>query len=109
MPGRSEAMGLASICQPGHEAARSGAKFIDGSGGRDVKRAIIPVSPGEICRLFRQDKGSKMMTLRIPDPDAFGADDKEVPLRVHSHPVRHSIVGLALLFAKDASVCELHP
>ncbi len=99
-------MTLASIHQPGYKAARFGAKLVDGSCGRDVERAIIPVSPGEIRGLFRQDDGSKMMTLRIPNPDAFGADDEEVSLRVHPHPVWHPLVGLAWLFTEDAPVCE---
>src|SRR5213080_2157173 len=52
-----------------------GAQAIHRSGRGDVQRAVVSISPGEICRLFRNDDSAEVMALRVPHPNSVRAGD----------------------------------
>src|SRR6478736_3914879 len=59
-----------------HKTLRLHFETIYRSRGRDVQGAIVLVSPGQVCRLFRQHNRSEVIAFGIPNPNAFGSSDE---------------------------------
>src|ERR1700757_3388517 len=66
------------VSEVGDKAAGLGSQFVNGAGGGNVERCIVGIAPIQVSRLLGHLDGSKMMTLRIPNPNAFRASDIEV-------------------------------
>src|ERR1044072_9630011 len=76
----------------GHETSGLRRQAIDRSGCGDVKRTVVVVAPREVGRLFRHLDRPQMLTLRIPDPDAFRAGHKQISFIVNLDTVRNPFV-----------------
>ena len=77
---------------------------IDGRGRRDVKRAVVLVSPCEIGWLFGHFDCAQMVALRIPHPDTFWPRHIQISIVVNFDSVRNAFVRSSALHAKDSAV-----
>src|ERR1700690_2379754 len=98
-----ESMDHLLLLQIRNKPVRASRNSIDRSCRRYVKGGVIGVSPGMIGRLLGHDNRSQVMAGGIPNPYSPGANDIQISLVVDLHPVGHTFLRSARLFAKDAS------
>src|SRR5258708_6870531 len=87
-----------------HEALRLHLQAIHGSGGRNIERPVVLITPIQIRRLLWHHNGAKVVALRTPDPDAFRPGNKEVAILIHFDSVGHSVALPARFLAEDAAI-----
>src|SRR5947208_6921069 len=95
-----------SVVQVWHETLGLGAQAIHRSGRGDVQRAVVSISPGEICRLFRNDDSAEVMALRVPHPNSLRAGDVLIPLLVDLDAIRYAIIFSAGFLAEDPAIAQ---
>src|SRR6516165_10202745 len=72
----------------------------------DVKRVVLRVAPSQIRRLLGHDYGAKMISIRVPDPDALRSSHEEISLVVDFDAVWNALMLSSGLYPKNASGTE---
>ena len=77
---------------------------IDGRGRRDVESAVVRIAPSQVGRLFRHGDRAQMISVSIPDPNAFRACHEEIAFLIHFHAIGNAFVLLSMFVAEDAAI-----
>src|SRR5215475_1539881 len=72
----------------------------------DVKRVVLRIAPGQIRGLFRHDDRAKMISIRVPHPDAFWSRHEQVSLNVNFDAIRNALALSSGLFSENPSAAE---
>ena len=95
-----------SVTAIGHEAVGFGAQTIHRRRRRDVERAVVLVSPGQVGRLLRHLDRAQMVALRVPHPDTFGPGHKQISIVVNFDSVGDAFVRSAGFLAEDPAIAQ---
>src|SRR5439155_21453933 len=95
-----------SVVQVWHETLGLGAQAIHRSGRGDVQRAVVSISPGEICRLFRNDDSAEVMAWRVPHPNCLRAGGVSIPFLFDLDAIRYAIIFCAGFFSDDPAIAQ---
>ena len=77
-----------------------GSQAVDGSCCGNVQSPVVLVAPGEICRLLRQNDRSKIVAVRVPQPDPLRACHKNISPQIQFHAIWDTI-ALAYGFGSE--------
>ena len=89
-----------------YESVDFRSQTIHGSRRRNVERAVVLVSPGEIGGLLGHFDCAQMVALRVPTQTPFGPVTNRVSVTINLDSVGDAIVRSSGFFAEDAAIAQ---